>query len=152
MPPSRGGDYRSTQPPRGTVSARKRGGERKQSSRRRIRPPSPKQQRQRWQQVLPTRRKGVVSSGARRKNSTHRWPSRSSTLATRYQAQVAMACVFRTCSQLSGLALGAKNSGLALNPSGEELSTIQTPARRNSGSSSCNPTSLPRVKNAARSE
>ena len=44
---------------------------------------------------------------------------------------------------------GRENSELALKPSGEELSMIQTPSRLNSGSCSCNPTSLPWVKNAA---
>ena len=56
-------------------------------------------QRQRWQQVPPTRRKGVFPTGARRKNSTHRWHSRSSILATRFQKRESTACVFRTCSQ-----------------------------------------------------
>ena len=56
----------------------------------------------------------AVDYGARRNSATHRWPSRSSTLATRCQAQEAMACDSRTCSQLSGLALGVKTFRLAL--------------------------------------
>ena len=44
---------------------------------------------------------------------------------------------------------GRETFALVLRHSGGELSTIQVPSRRSSGSSSCNPTSLPWAKNAA---
>ena len=56
----------------------------------------------------------MVPTGARRKNLTHRWHSKYSMLAMRYQEQEATACAFCTCNPKSGLGSSAKTSELAL--------------------------------------
>ena len=151
MPPSRGRDCGSTQPLRGTACA----GERGNVGARKAKFPEN-------QACISEAAAAAVatSSSHQEEGSVPNWRPEEE-----FDPQVALEVInsrnalsgagrdglrFSHLQPRSGLVLDAKNSELALKPSGEELSMIQTPSRLNSGSSSCNPTSLPWLKNAAR--
>ena len=81
--------------------------------------------------------------GVQRKDLIRRWFLTSSTPETRYQARGVTVYASHTCSRSSGPASVARSLGLALKPSEGGSATTPAHSRRNSGSSSCSPTSPP---------
>ena len=152
MPPPTGGDCSSTQPPRGTARAGQRGSVGARESKvpgggpdvrlrscsgsggsKFLRPGG-----REWSQLVPRGR--IRPTGGPR---GHHFSQRVIRSGKRRPALFALAVNNQDWFS------GAKYSELALEPSGGELSMIQTPSRLNSGSFSCNPISLSWVKNAA---
>ena len=102
MPQSRGGGCGNTQPPRGTACA----GEGRNVGTSKSKAPGGEDQTC----VSEATAVAVAASSSDPEEGSgpncrpeeeldHRWPSRLSILATRYQAWEATACAFRTCSQ-----------------------------------------------------
>ena len=158
MPPSRGGDCGSTQPPRGTARAGERGNVGARESKvpggrpdlrlrscsgsggsKLLRPGG-----REWSQLAPAGK--ILPTGGRRGHQCSQLRS-----GKRRPALSRLQSIIRTgfgCEKF-GAGLEAFWRRIIDDPNAFPPEFLQTPSRLNSGSSFCNPISLPWVKNAA---